>query len=55
MVLEPAADGTRLRLKVQVDLVGRLGTFGLAPMKTKADRLWDEFGRRVAERLAQAC
>ena len=53
MVLEPAADGTRLRLKVQVDLVGRLGTFGLTPMKTKADRLWDEFGRRVADRLAR--
>jgi hypothetical protein len=37
---------------VQVDLIGRLGTFGLAPMKTKADRLWDDFGQRLADRLA---
>jgi carbon monoxide dehydrogenase subunit G len=52
IVLEPEAEGTRLHLKVQVDLIGRLGTFGLAPMKTKADRLWDDFGQRLADRLA---
>jgi len=52
ITLEPEDGGTRLQLKVTLDLVGRLGTFGLAPMKTKADRLWDEFGRRLAERLA---
>lgn len=52
--LEPGADGmgTRLRLKVQVDVLGRIGSFGLAAMKTKADRLWDEFGVHLAARLA---
>jgi len=38
---------------VQVDLLGRLGTFGLGIMKTKADRLWDEFGLNLAKRLAR--
>ena len=52
IVLEPEAEGTRLHLKVQVDLIGRLGAFGLAPMKTKADRLWNDFGQRLADRLA---
>lgn len=55
MHLESGADGgTRLRLKVKVDLLGRMGTFGLSVMKTKADRLWDEFGHNLAARLAQA-
>ena len=51
IVLEPHEAGTRLALKVRLDLVGRLGTFGLGPMKTKADRLWSEFGDRLAARL----
>lgn len=46
--LTPTADGgTELRIKVSVDLLGRLGTFGLSVMKTKADRLWDEFGANL--------
>lgn len=54
MWLAPTADaaGTTLRLKVQVDVLGRIGSFGLAAMKTKADRLWDEFGVNLAARLA---
>lgn len=51
IVLQPDDGGTRLALKVRLDLVGRLGTFGLGPMKTKADRLWDEFGQRLAALL----
>lgn len=43
--------GTELRIKVNVDLLGRLGTFGLSVMKTKADRMWDEFGKNLAERI----
>lgn len=55
MHLEPAADGgTELRLKVKVDLLGRMGSFGLSVMKTKADRLWDEFGANIAARLGPA-
>lgn len=43
--------GTELRIKVNVDLLGRLGTFGLSVMKTKADRMWDEFGKNLQQRL----
>ena len=52
--LEAAAEGgTGLRLKVHVDVLGRIGSFGLSAMKTKADRLWDEFGVKLAERMRQ--
>lgn len=44
--------GTDLHIKVQVDLLGRMGNFGLSVMKTKADRLWDEFGVQLASQLA---
>ncbi len=43
--------GTELRVKVSVELLGRLGTFGLSVMKTKADRLWDEFGANLKARI----
>ncbi|MFW7345193.1 CoxG family protein [Pigmentiphaga sp. D-2] len=43
---------TELRTKVTVDVVGRLGTFGLSVMKTKADRMWEEFSQNLAARLA---
>lgn len=43
--------GTELRIKVNVTVLGRLGSFGLSVMKTKADRMWDEFGRNLKERI----
>ncbi len=49
---EREGGGTELRMKVKVDVLGRMGTFGLGVMKTKADRLWDEFGVNAATRLA---
>jgi carbon monoxide dehydrogenase subunit G len=50
--LAPGADGgTELRLKAKVDLLGRLGAFGLNVMKTKADRMWDEFAAQLAARI----
>ena len=52
MYLEPLPDGqSQLRLKVKVDVVGRLATFGLSALKTKADRLWDEFGQNLIKHL----
>ena len=51
---ETAGGQTALRMKIKVDVLGRLGTFGLSVMKTKADRMWDEFGIKLAERLAPA-
>lgn len=51
--LSELPDGqTELRMKIKVDVLGRLGTFGLSVMKTKADRMWDEFGINLAVRLA---
>jgi pyruvate/2-oxoglutarate dehydrogenase complex dihydrolipoamide acyltransferase (E2) component len=38
-------------MKVKVDVLGRLGTFGLSVMKTKADRMWEEFGQNLVARL----
>ncbi len=49
---ETASGQTEVRMKIKVDVLGRLGTFGLSVMKTKADRMWDEFGIKLAERLA---
>ena len=37
-------DTTEIRIKAHADVLGRLGSFGLSVMKTKADRMWDEFG-----------
>lgn len=52
MFLDAREDGgTDLRIKVKADVFGRLGTFGLAVMKTKADRMWDEFGSNLIARL----
>lgn len=42
---------TELRLKVKVDLLGRLGSFGMNAMKTKSDRMWDEFAKNLAAQL----
>ncbi|WP_338664553.1 SRPBCC domain-containing protein [Pararoseomonas sp. SCSIO 73927] len=36
--------GTEIRIRARADVLGRLGSFGLGMMKTKADRMWDEFG-----------
>ncbi|MBJ2154728.1 CoxG family protein [Variovorax sp. IB41] len=42
---------TELRILVKVDVLGRLGTFGLSAMKTKADRMWDEFTEKLVARI----
>lgn len=51
---EQPGGGTLLTMNVKVDVLGRLGTFGLNVMKTKADRMWEEFGANLAARLAPA-
>lgn len=52
MFLAEQADGsTEMRVKVKVDVLGRLGSFGLSIMKTKADRMWDEFGQKLSARI----
>jgi carbon monoxide dehydrogenase subunit G len=48
---EQGPELTELRVKVKVDLLGRLGSLGLSAMKTKADRMWEEFGRNLELQL----
>jgi carbon monoxide dehydrogenase subunit G len=43
--------GTELRMGIKVEVFGRLGGFGLNVIKTKADRMWDEFVRNFAARI----
>jgi uncharacterized protein len=51
--LTPQADGqTEVRMKIHVDVLGRLGTFGLSVMKTKSDRMWDDFAVQLTQRIA---
>lgn len=48
---ELGPDETEFRTKVNVELLGRLGSFGMNMVKTKADRMWDDFGKNLAERI----
>ena len=36
-------NSTTLRILSRVDVFGRIGSMGLSAMKTKVDRMWDEF------------
>lgn len=45
-------DLTEIRIKAKADVMGCLGSFGLAVVKTKADRMWDEFGANFAAVVA---
>jgi uncharacterized protein len=45
---------TQLRVKAKAEVFGRLGSFGLTVMKTKADRMWEEFNANVAAVLRQS-
>lgn len=51
--LTDRGDGTTgILVQAKADVLGRLGSFGLSVMKTKADRMWEEFGdnfRAIAE------
>jgi uncharacterized protein len=52
--LDDRGDGTmQLRMKLKVEVFGRLGGFGLNIIKTKADRMWEEFGRNLAARISR--
>lgn len=50
ILAEAPDDKTELTMKIKVEVFGRLGSFGLAVMKTKADRMWEEFGENFNAR-----
>lgn len=53
MFLSDLGDGTtEIRVKAKAQVFGKLGSFGLNVMKTKIERLWQEFCGNVGEQLA---
>lgn len=48
---DQANGSTELRMRLKLEVFGRLGGFGLNIIKTKADRMWDEFVRNFAGRV----
>ncbi len=48
---ELGPDETEFRTTVNVELLGRLGSFGMNMVKNKADRMWDDFGKNLADRI----
>jgi carbon monoxide dehydrogenase subunit G len=51
---DKGGEGMELKMKVKVEVFGRLGGFGLNVVKTKADRMWDEFVKNFAGRIEAA-
>ena len=51
--VDPAGEGTRLVVATRIDVLGKLATLGAAPMRRRADQIFDEFIRRVSARLAE--
>ena len=52
--LTPADGSTTLRIVSKVDVFGRIGSMGLSAMKTKVDRMWDEFCVALQQRIEGA-
>lgn len=48
---ELGPEETEFRTTVNVELLGRLGSFGMNMVKNKADRMWDDFGKNLADRI----
>jgi uncharacterized protein len=44
-----------LRMVVDVTMLGRIGSFGLSAMKTKADLMWDEFILKLRGQVLYNC
>lgn len=53
MHLQPQdGGGTELRVHAKADVLGRLGSLGLNPMRTKAEGMWAQFCEALAASLA---
>ena len=52
--LTPDGDTTTLRILSKVDVFGRIGSMGLSAMKTKVDRMWDDFCVALQQRIEGA-
>ena len=53
--LTDKGDGSsELRTRLVVELTGRFGTFGLDIIKTKVDRMWQEFSENLAKKMGES-
>jgi uncharacterized protein len=52
---EPSSPQCNLRMVVDVTMLGRIGSFGLSAMKTKADLMWDEFILKLRGQVLYNC
>ena len=51
--VDPEGNGTRLVVSTRIDVLGKLASLGAAPMRRRADQIFDEFIARVSARLAE--
>jgi carbon monoxide dehydrogenase subunit G len=51
--IDSEGEGTRLVVTTRIDVLGKLATLGAAPMRRRADQIFDEFIARVSARLAE--
>lgn len=50
---EAGPDVTEVQAQTDVEVFGRLGTFGHSVIKAKADGMWDEFSANLRKQLQQ--
>jgi carbon monoxide dehydrogenase subunit G len=51
--VDSEGEGARLVVATRIDVLGKLATLGAAPMRRRADQIFDEFIARVSARLAE--
>ena len=51
--LEPQGSGSRLTLGIHLEVLGKLAALGAAPMRRRADEIFNEFVRRVTAELTR--
>lgn len=49
--VESVADAARLVVTMRIDVLGKLATLGAAPMRRRADQIFDEFIANVSRQL----
>jgi carbon monoxide dehydrogenase subunit G len=50
--LEPAGDGTRLKLNMRLEVLGRLASLGATPMRRRTDEIFAVFVERLRMELS---
>ncbi len=53
-IAEPDGGGTAMRFSVRMEVLGRLAALGAAPMRRRADEIFNEFVERVRAELQES-